>query len=183
MVQDRHLALAEAFALGALEAPERAAFESHLASGCAGCGAAVEAARDALAALPLSYEAPALPPVIRTTVLELAEAPALPLDPGAYAWEEPSPGVRVAVVKVDASRSVCASLIWASPGARYPLHRHLGDETTLILQGACRDEHGSYAAGDVARMRAGSTHRVEFLPGEDCIGYLVSYQGHEILGD
>ncbi len=183
MVEDRHLPLAEAFALGALEAAERAEFESHLASGCSGCRTAVEAARDAVAALPLTYEAGALPSEIRTTVLDLAEAPALPLDPAAYVWEEPSPGVRTAVVKLDPSRSFCASLIWASPGARYPLHRHRGDETTLILQGACRDEHGSYVAGDVARMRAGSTHRVEFLPGEDCIGYLVTYHGHDILGD
>jgi anti-sigma factor ChrR (cupin superfamily) len=183
MVEDRHVALAQAFALGALEAGERIEFEGHLASGCPGCRAAVESARDAIAALPSSYETEALNPVIRATVLELAEAPSLPLDTAAYTWQEPYPGVRIAVVKLDPARAFCASLIWASPGARYPLHRHLGDETTLILQGACRDEHGSYAAGDVARMRAGSTHGLEVLPGEDCIGYVVARGGHEVLDD
>jgi quercetin dioxygenase-like cupin family protein len=182
MAEDRYRALAEAFALGALEEGEQVEFGRHLASGCSGCRTAVEAARQAAAALPSGDEADDLPPRIRTTVLDLAEAPVLPLDPAAYAWEEPYPGVRIAVVKRDPARSFCATLIWASPGARYPFHRHLGDETTLILQGACRDEHGSYAAGDVARMRAGSAHWVEFLPGEDCIGYLVAYDGHEVVG-
>jgi quercetin dioxygenase-like cupin family protein len=182
MVEDRYRAQAEAFALGALESGEQRELEDHLAAGCSGCREAVESARSAIAALPLSYEAAALPPVIRATVLDLAEAPALPLDTRAYSWQEPYPGVRTAVVKVDPARSFCATLIWAAPGARYPAHRHRGEETTLILQGSCRDEHGSYAAGDVARMRAGSTHWVEFLPGEDCIGYLVAYDGHEIVG-
>jgi anti-sigma factor ChrR (cupin superfamily) len=182
MGQDPYLPQAEAYALGALEAAEREDFEEHLRSRCPVCEAAVAAAEAAVAALPLSYEAVALPPVIRDTVLDLAEAPALPLDAAAYTWEEPYPGLRTAVVKLDRARSFCATLIWASPGARYPSHRHHGDETTLILQGACRDEHGSYVAGDVGRMRAGTTHGVEFLPGEDCIAYLVARGGHEILG-
>jgi anti-sigma factor ChrR (cupin superfamily) len=181
MVEDRYRAQAEAFALGALEPWERKDFEDHIASGCSGCREAVQSALSAIVALPLSYDAHPLPAVIRDTVLELAEAPALPLDTGAYAWEEPYPGVRVAVVKLDPARSFCATLIWASPGARYPAHRHNGDETTLILQGACRDGHASYVAGDVGRMRVGSTHFVEFLPGEDFIGYLVATGGHEIV--
>jgi anti-sigma factor ChrR (cupin superfamily) len=181
MVGDLYLEQAEAFALGALPAAERRAFDAHLALGCPACREAVVVALDAVAALLRGLETKALAPAIRAAVLDLAEAPSLPLDPAAYSWEEPFPGVRTAVVKVDPARAFCASLIWATPGARYPEHRHLGDESTLILQGACRDENGSYAAGAVARMRAGSTHSVEFLPGEDCIGYLVSYHGHEIL--
>jgi anti-sigma factor ChrR (cupin superfamily) len=181
MAADRHLPRAEAFALGALEPAERDDFVDHLRSGCAECGAAVEAAVEAAAVLPLSDPPVELAPEIRATVLELAQAPALPLDTAAYAWDEPFPGMRTAVVKLEPERSFCATLIWASPGARYPAHRHRGEETTLILQGACRDEHGSYVAGDVARMRAGSTHHVEFLPGEDCIAYLVATGGHEIV--
>ncbi len=182
MVEDRHLEQAEAFALGVLEPGERSDFLAHLASGCATCRETVAAARDAVAVLPFELEARPLPPEIRASVLDLAEAPPLPLDPAAYSWQEPFPGVRTTVVKEDAARAFCASLIWASPGARYPAHRHDGDESTLILQGRCRDEHGSYSAGDVERMRAGSTHSVEFLPSQDCIAYVVSYRGHEIVG-
>ncbi len=180
MVGDPYLPQAEAFALGALEAGERREFELHLASGCPACRKAVESARDAVAVLPLGFGSSPLPLEIRAAVLDLAEAPVLPLDPAAYAWEEPYLGVRTAVVKQDAARAFCASLIWASPGARYPAHRHRGDETTLILQGACRDGRRSYSAGEVARMRAGSTHAVEFLPGEDCIGYIVAHDGHDV---
>jgi quercetin dioxygenase-like cupin family protein len=181
MAADRHLPHAEAFALGALEPAERDDFEEHLRSGCAACEAAVGAAAEVAVALPLRDPPAPLPASIRATVLELAQAPALPLDTGAYAWEEPFPGMRTAVVKLEPERSFCATIIWASPGARYPAHRHRGDETTLVLQGSCRDEHGCYAAGDVARMRAGSTHHVEFLPGEDCIAYLVATGGHDIV--
>jgi quercetin dioxygenase-like cupin family protein len=181
MSADRHLPHAEAFALGALEPAERDDFEEHLRAGCAECESAVDAAQEAAAALPLGDPPAELSPLIRATVLELAQAPALPLDTASYAWEEPFPGMRTAVVKLEPERSFCATLIWASPGARYPAHRHRGEETTLILQGACRDEHGSYVAGDVARMRAGTTHHVEFLPGEDCIAYLVATGGHDIV--
>jgi quercetin dioxygenase-like cupin family protein len=183
MVEDRHLEQAEAFSLGVLEPGERSDFLAHLSSGCTACREAVAAAREAVAALPLEFESHPLPPQIRAVVLDLAEAPALPLDLQAYSWQEPFPGVRIAVVREDARRAFCASLIWASPGARYPAHCHDGDESTLILQGRCRDEHGSYAAGDVGRMRAGSAHFVEFLPSEDCIAYVVSYHGHHIVGD
>ncbi len=181
MVEHSHLEQAEAFALGALEPAERSDFAAHLASGCPACREAVAAAQDAVAALPRGFESSPLAPEIRAAVLDLAEAPSLPLDPAAYSWQEPYPGFRTAIVKEDPARACRASLIWASPGARYPAHRHHGDESTLILQGSCRDEHGSYSAGHVGRMRAGSTHFVEFLPGEDCIAYVVSYHGHEIV--
>lgn len=123
-----------------------------------------------------------LGPEVRAAVLDLAHAPSLPLDPSAYVWDEPTPGFRTALVREDPTRGLQAWIVWASPGAVYPAHRHNGDETTLVLQGACRDEHGSYSAGDIACMRAGSVHTVEFLPGEDCIAYLVACHGHDLLG-
>jgi len=42
---DQFRELIEAYALGALDAEERAGFEAHLASGCQNCAKAVEEAR------------------------------------------------------------------------------------------------------------------------------------------
>jgi putative transcriptional regulator len=120
-------------------------------------------------------------PRLRERVLDLADAPALPIDPAAYTWQEPHPGLRLAVVRVDAKRGFVAQLLWARPGARLPLHRHHGDENVLVLQGAFRDEDGRYGPGQVARRRAGSIHSVEALPGPDCISYVVSYGDIEML--
>jgi len=170
---------AEAYVLGALDRAQRDGFEAHL-PGCGVCQEAVARLGPALLALRGDFaETPA--PEIRAAVLELAQAPTLPLDFATYAWEEPAPGFRTALVREVPHLGLQTRLVWASPGARYPVHRHHGDETTLVLQGACRDEHGSYAAGDLVRMRAGSAHWVEFLPDEDCIAYLVAFHGHEVV--
>jgi anti-sigma factor ChrR (cupin superfamily) len=73
------------------------------------------------------------------------------------------------------------TILWAKPGSRYPAHRHQGDESFLVLQGHCRDEVASYGPGSVARKRPGTAHSVEVLPGEDCIGYIVCYGGHDLV--
>jgi putative transcriptional regulator len=72
-------------------------------------------------------------------------------------------------------------LVWARPGTRTIAHRHLGDEVILVLQGALRDEKGTYEAGQICRSRTGSSHVEEVLPGEDCICYVVYYGGHEAI--
>jgi anti-sigma factor ChrR (cupin superfamily) len=61
------------------------------------------------------------------------------------------------------------AILWARPGARYPRHRHQGEEGFLVMLGHCRDETAEYRAGSVALKR----------PGEDCIGYVVTCSAHE----
>ena len=41
---------------------------------------------------------------LRQELLDLADAPRLPLDTLAYAWEEPFPGIRICEVRSDPSR-------------------------------------------------------------------------------
>jgi anti-sigma factor ChrR (cupin superfamily) len=170
---------AEAYVLGALPGSACGDFEAHLAA-CALCRDAVAGLGPALLALTDGIAEPPAPEV-RAAVLELAQAPSLPLDFGAYAWEERAPGFRTAFVREAPELELVSWLVWAQPGARYPAHRHKGDETTLVLQGSCRDAHGTHSAGALARMRAGSAHQVEFLPDEDCIAYLVAFRGHELV--
>jgi putative transcriptional regulator len=118
---------------------------------------------------------------LREEMLDLLEAPRLPLDPSAYAWEEVAPGIRIHEMRTDPARNMRGCLVWAQPGAKTRAHRHLGDEVILVLQGRLRDERGSYGPGQICRSREGSSHTEEVLPGEDCFCYVVYYGGHELL--
>jgi len=73
---DQFRELIEAFALGALDANERAALEAHLASGCPGCAKALEEAR--LVVTQLAYLAPPAEPsdMLRARVLRSVRADA-----------------------------------------------------------------------------------------------------------
>ncbi len=134
-----------------------------------------------LAALACALPPAPLPAPLRAELLDLAQAPPLPIDTAAYAWEEPYPGLRIALVKSDPERGFSARLVWGAPGAKFPPHRHGGDEAALVLQGAYRDESGRVGPGEVSRRPAGSTHSIEILPEGDCFTYLVAYGDSEIL--
>jgi putative transcriptional regulator len=57
-----------------------------------------------------------------------------------------------------------------APGARFPRHVHGGDEVTLVLQGASRDQDGRVLrAGDEHLEVAGSLHEFTAEPGEDFV--------------
>jgi predicted ChrR family anti-sigma factor len=118
-------------------------------------------------------------PGLREHVLELAQAPREPLDLAGYSWEEFGPGIRVHVVEEDPARNLRAVLVWARPGARMPMHRHLGDEEILVLRGRLGDERGEYGPGDICRSRTGSVHHEEVVGAEDCVCYVVYHGGHE----
>jgi anti-sigma factor ChrR (cupin superfamily) len=166
-----------ALAVGALEGEDRERLEAHAGS-CDACARALARASEALTDL-----AGAIAPAtsLRQRILDMADAPVLPIDPRAYAWEELAPGVRLHTVREDPSRSFRSVLVWASPGARYPRHRHLGDEEILVLAGRLRDDRGSYGPGEICRSAAGSEHSEAVDGSEDCICYVVYHGGHEML--
>lgn len=165
------------YALGALEGDDRARLDSHVSS-CAGCARALAHASQALIDLAGPIE-PA--PSLRRRILDLAEAPSLPIDLTAYTWEELAPGLRFHTVREDPSRHFRAVLVWAKPGSRYPLHRHLGDEEILVLSGRLRDHRGSYGPGEICRSVTGSEHSEEAEGPDDCICYVVYHGEHELL--
>jgi anti-sigma factor ChrR (cupin superfamily) len=178
MAEDRFTTLAAAYALGALEDGERAAFEEHAAA-CNACARALEEESGLVAALPQGL--PAVPPGSREReqLLDLARAPQLPLDLRSFSWDEVAPGVRLHTLWEEPDRGARGCLAWARAGARMGLHRHTGDELILVLEGGLRDERGEYHAGALCRSRAGSVHTEQILPDEDCIAYVVYYGGLE----
>lgn len=167
----------EAYALGALEPAEAAAFAAHLGS-CHGCRAAVDGHRGSLARLVPPAPLPAL---VREQVLDLADAPRAPVDTSAYEWAEPVRGVKIAVLSDDPARGVRKCLAWGMPGARHPRHRHHGEELILVLAGALGDHRGRYGPGDLCRSRTGSVHTETVLDEGECVCFVVYYGELEML--
>jgi anti-sigma factor ChrR (cupin superfamily) len=170
----------EAYALGSLEGEERIAFERHLLT-CVECASDVGSGEWLLALLPKGLTPAPPPPTLRMQLLDLTDAPAVPIDVRAYTWDEVVPGIKLHVLKEDPTRGLRACLVWALPGARHPRHRHLGDENILVLQGAIKDERGVYGPGQICRSLGGSSHSEQAMPGQDCICYVTYYGDLEML--
>lgn len=86
---------------------------------------------------------------------------------------DPGPRELAAAPRVD------AGLVRFPRGLAYPRHRHLGDETMLILAGGLvEDDTGRRAvAGDILHMGPGTVHGFRILPREDCIAAVLLYDG------
>jgi putative transcriptional regulator len=64
------------------------------------------------------------------------------------------------------------------PGTRFPHHAHVGEETTLVLDGGFRDASGEEVwRGDEMIMPAGSDHDFVVLDGIDCIAAVLARGG------
>lgn len=68
---------------------------------------------------------------------------------GRLAWRKRGPGIEEFRVPVSDDRFEMA-LMRLQPGRAVPVHRHDGDELTLVLDGAFSDQSGHYGRGDLA---------------------------------
>jgi putative transcriptional regulator len=118
---------------------------------------------------------------LRSLLLDLADAPSLPIDRASFDWTEVTPGIKLTVVHEDAARGTRACLAWGRAGAKTPRHIHRGGENILVLEGRLRDERGSYGPGEVCYSAADSIHAEEVV--EDCLCYVVYYGELETVED
>lgn len=65
------------------------------------------------------------------------------------------------------------SLLRLAPGKGLPVHRHLADEFTIVLQGGYTDNTGNYGVGDFAVGPGPEEHQPVADPGEPCIALIV----------
>jgi anti-sigma factor ChrR (cupin superfamily) len=164
-----------AYALGALDASQRLAFEAHLVD-CDECRRAAAEMKEVAARVLARAAGDVMPAaLVRERVVALADAPRGEVDVTAYRWIEIAPGIRAHEVRNEERfRSV---LIWAEPGARHPSHRHLGEEDILVLKGVLQDERGLYGVGEICRSRRGEVHSESVTMDGECICFAVYYGG------
>ncbi|MBV8412937.1 MAG: cupin domain-containing protein [Alphaproteobacteria bacterium] len=65
------------------------------------------------------------------------------------------------------------SLLRLTPGRGLPMHRHVGAEFTVVLQGGYSDATGSYRVGDFAVGPGPEPHEPIADPGPPCIALIV----------
>jgi len=76
-------------------------------------------------------------------------------------FEPFKPGVEISHLKrTENGAGPGLALLRYAPGARVPLHEHVGLETICVLAGSQSDEAGTYRSGDVVVNLPGSRHRV-----------------------
>jgi putative transcriptional regulator len=74
------------------------------------------------------------------------------------------------------------SLLRLAPGRGLPVHRHVGAEYTVVLQGGYTDATGNYAAGDFAVGPGPDQHEPIADPGPPCIALIVLEQPIVLTG-
>ena len=65
------------------------------------------------------------------------------------------------------------SLLRLQPGKGLPVHRHIANEYTIVLQGGYTDNTGSYSVGDFVVGPGPQEHEPIADPGEPCIALIV----------
>jgi quercetin dioxygenase-like cupin family protein len=75
-------------------------------------------------------------------------------------------------------------LVRLAAGARFPLHKHLGQERVLVLEGGYKDEQSGrvYLPGDLHEMPAGSKHAYVALPERELLLAVSVVGGVEVDG-
>jgi anti-sigma factor ChrR (cupin superfamily) len=78
----------------------------------------------------------------------------------AIQWVEAMPGMRHKPIWHDQATKRRVLLGRFEPGAKIPLHRHIGDELIFVIEGASVDESGEVPVGDANYRPHGCVHSV-----------------------
>jgi anti-sigma factor ChrR (cupin superfamily) len=190
--------LASLYALDALAQEEKAAYEAHLAAGCAVCVAEVASFRNVTGAIGLSVD-PVFPSAelrrrVMETVARTAQWPAqkspgvlhdkdgvVIARPTEMTWKAGGlPGVFLKILFKDTRRGYTTAMVRMTPGTYYPSHRHAGVEELYLLEGdLCLDDL-AMQAGDYCRGEAGSVHK-EIVTRNGCMFVVTSSDQDQLL--
>ena len=90
-------------------------------------------------------------------------------------WRPRFGGLSEVVIDDLCEPGVHARLLKLPSGGSAPEHAHGGDEITLVLAGAFRDEVSRYAAGEICHAASGHRHRPVVEGDQDCICFVVEF--------
>ncbi len=99
------------------------------------------------------------------------------------AWiEGPIPGFYLSPAFVGPTLpGATAAFIKAIPGVRFPHHKHVGDETILVMQGLFQNGDGRVSGpGEVVFQPSGSSHDFLIPEGMDCVSAYLTLGGIEL---
>jgi len=183
--------LASLYALGALDAGERIAFEEHLRQGCDDCANDVRSF--AHVSNLIGESAPAAPPQqLRERLLSRVShsrgVPGILLEQnglliarsGELAWQTLAPGIVYKPLYQDAARNYNTSLVRMEAGARYPSHHHAAIEELFLLSGDLHVENQVMLAGDYCRADSGTIHGETFSD-NGCLFLMMASEENQII--
>lgn len=84
-------------------------------------------------------------------------------------WRKIAPGVAKCTLALSGRAEGSLFMLRINPGLKMPEHGHGGDEMTLILEGAYRDDYGTFGAGDVADLDEHDEHVPTVVSDVACI--------------
>jgi len=87
-------------------------------------------------------------------------------------WKKLAGGINQASVALD-DETQC-EFLYMKPGSQVPVHKHLGNEVTLVLDGSFSDELGNYQPSDFVVRDGSHTHRPASEEGCLCFAVLDS---------
>jgi len=88
-------------------------------------------------------------------------------------WNETGyPGVQVKVLMEDSDTGMFTALFKWEPGAKLPLHEHVGIEQTYVLEGSLVDDEGECTAGNFVWRPGGGRHEAVAPNGALLLGML-----------
>jgi len=183
--------LAPLYALGALEAGEKIAFEEHLRKGCETCAKDVRSFTEITNVIGESV--PALPSRQLREQL-LSEVSRSPRAPGILfeqsglliarsdelGWQTMAPGIFYKPLYEDTGRKYNTSLVRMEAGAQYSSHHHAAIEELFMLSGDLHVENQIMRAGDYCRADAGSIHGETFSD-TGCLFLMMASQENQII--
>jgi anti-sigma factor ChrR (cupin superfamily) len=191
--------------LGLLSAEDAARVEAHLAR-CPACAAESRALSEATSALASSLPRVQPPPQVFERLIasieskgrlakytealakffEVSQEKARSLidaidRPGAW-LQDPS---GIGLIHLSAGPRFAAAdagLVRFPAGMEWPLHRHVGYEHHLFLEGGIREDHTGhvYRAGDELTKAPGTEHSFHVLPECDCVTAVIIFEGIEM---
>jgi putative transcriptional regulator len=110
-------------------------------------------------------------PYVPRPGFEWAPGPLAPHLGPALSWRRVFGGFEEMRLRLPGEHRV--SLLRLEPGHGLPMHRHVGEEFTVVLQGGYTDSTGNYAVGDFAVGPGPEEHEPIADPGEPCIALIV----------
>jgi len=97
------------------------------------------------------------------------------VDVNSMPWEDtPYPGIQIKTLSSNEETGASTLLFKFAPGAKTPLHEHMGIEQTFVLEGSLVDHDGAVTAGNYAIRLPGSVHQAHAPEGSLHIAFFAA---------